>query len=104
MTEGAQRRKYSLRRRLLLRRLPLLAIIGVGAYEHPAARIVGHDFVEERFRRAAEFAMRVELGALERMVLEIERDHSGVGRDRVDAFLASRTEQLQRGAIVEFRV
>ena len=46
----------------------------------------------------------VELGALERMVLEVERHHAGVGRDRVDALLAARAEQLQRGAIVELRV
>ena len=38
------------------------------------------------------------------MILEIERHHLGVGRDRVDALLAAGAEQLQRRAIVHLRI
>ena len=47
---------------------------------------------------------RVEFGALERMILEVERDDSRVGRDRVDPLLAAGAEQLQRRAIVELGI
>src|SRR5215475_12952418 len=66
-------------------RLTGLAIVGVRADEHAAAGIVGHDLVEIGVLGAAECAGRIEAVARERMILEVERHHLGVGRDRIDA-------------------
>ena len=70
----------------------------------PPALVVGHDLVEIGVGRAAELAGRVELGALEGVILEIERDDARIGRDRVDALLAPGAEELQRRAIVELGI
>src|SRR4030088_2325434 len=80
--------------------LARLAIISVGTDEHPAALIVGDDLVEIGITGAAQRAGRVETVARERVILEIERYHVGVRRDRVDALLAAGAEQLQRRTIV----
>src|ERR1700753_2544928 len=69
--------------------LPGLAIIGVGADEHPAALVVGDNFVEIGIGGAAQRARRVEAVARERMVLEIQRHHRGMRRDRIDPLLAA---------------
>ena len=45
-----------------------------------------------------------QLCSVEGMVLEIEAAHARIGRDRIDALLAARAEQLQRRTIVEFRI
>src|SRR5690606_30857907 len=74
--------------------LTLGAVIGVGAHEHVPAPVVGDDLVEVAFARAAESADLVPALHLERMVLEVEALDPGVGRDRVDALLAPRPEQL----------
>src|SRR4051795_7553397 len=80
--------------------LARLAIIGVGTDEHPAALVVSDDHVEIGIAGAAQRAGRVEPVARERVILEIERYHISVRRDRVDALFAASAEQLQRGAIV----
>src|SRR6202166_5394161 len=84
--------------------LAALAIIGVGTDEHPAALVVGDDFVEIGIICRAKRARRVEAVARERMVLEVERHHLGVRRDRIDPLLAPGAEQLQRRTIVHLGV
>src|SRR5262249_23759614 len=88
----------------MARRLTTLAIVGIGANEHAAPRIIGDDLVEIGILGAAQRARRVEAIARERMVLEIERYHLGVRRNRIDALLAAGTEQLQRRTIVHLRI
>src|SRR5262245_25641320 len=70
-------------------RLAALAIISVGADKHAAAGIVRDDLVEIGVLGAAQRARRIEAIARKRMILEVERHHLGVGRDRVDALLAA---------------
>src|SRR5215475_5778463 len=84
--------------------LPRLAIISVGADEHPAAGIVGHDLVEIGVLGAAQRTGRIEAVAREWMVLEIERHHLRVRRNGINALFAARPEQLQRRAIVHLRI
>src|SRR4051812_41009068 len=81
-----------------------LAIVGVRTQEHAPAAVVGHDLVQEAFGGAAERANALVAIALERMVLEIERNYLGIRRDRVDALFPAGAEQLQRGAAVHFRI
>src|SRR5262245_44081238 len=78
----------------------MLAIVGIGADEHAATRIIGDDLVEIGILRSAERTRRVEAIALERMVLEIERHDFRVRRDRIDAFFAAGSKQLQRRTII----
>src|SRR6185312_13747909 len=84
----------------MARRLAGLAIIGIGTDEHPSAFVVGDDLVEIGIAGATQRARRIEPIARERMVLEIERHHVGVRRDRVDTLFTAGAEQLQRRAIV----
>src|ERR1700756_50379 len=81
-----------------------LAVIGVGTDEHPAAPVVGDDFVEVGISRAAQRAGRIEAVARERMILEVERHHRRMRRYRVDALLAAGAEQLQRRTIIHLRI
>src|SRR5262245_36696327 len=82
----------------------LLAIVGIRAHEHAAAAVVDDHLVEEAVGRPAQRAAPVVAVALERMILEIERDDAGMGRQRIDALLAARGEQLQRRTIVHLRI
>src|SRR5438128_2288812 len=84
--------------------LASLAIIGVGADEHAPALVVGHDLIEIGIFRGAQRARRVEAIGFEGMVLEVERHDLGIGRDRIDALLATGAEQLQRRAIVHLGI
>src|SRR4051794_438858 len=84
--------------------LTLLAIVGVGTDEHPPALVVSDDLVEIGIAGAAQRAGRIEPVARERVILEIERYHVSVRRDRIDALFAASAEQLQRGAIVHLRI
>src|ERR1700694_439977 len=84
--------------------LPGLAVVGVGADEHPAALVVGNYFVEIGIVRPAQRAWRVETVAREGMILEIERNNRSEQRNRIEAFLAAGAEQLQRRAIVHLRI
>src|SRR6202035_1628683 len=84
--------------------LPGLAVIGVGADEHPAALVVGEDFVEIGIIRPAQRTWRVEAVTREPMILEIERLDRCERRDRIDALLAAGAEQLQRRTIVHLRI
>src|SRR5580700_10015411 len=81
-----------------------LAVIRVGADEHPAALVVGDDLVEVGIIRPAQRAGRVEAVARERMILEVERLDLRERRDRIDALLAAGAEQLQRRTIVHLRI
>src|ERR1700759_1367663 len=81
-------------------RLAGLAEIRIRANEHPPALVVGDDLVEVRVIGAAQRAGRVMTVAVERMVLEIERHHRRVGRDRVDALFTAGAKQLQLRGIV----
>src|SRR3981189_1051590 len=80
--------------------LPAFAIIRVGTDIHPTALVVGDDLVEIVRLGAAQRAGRVDTIARERMVLEVERDHLRMRRNRIDALLAAGAEQLQRRTIV----
>src|SRR5262245_44159021 len=84
--------------------LTALAIVGVRTNEHPRALVVGHDLVEVGIVSAAERTRGIEAIRLERMILEIQRHHPGIRRDRIDALLAAGAEQLQRRAIVHFGI
>src|SRR5258708_29354533 len=77
-----------------------LAEIGVGADEHPAAFVVGDDFIEVGILRPAQRAGRVEEITRERMILEVERHHRSMRRYRKDSLFAPVTEQLHRRASV----
>src|SRR5262245_5836391 len=81
-----------------------LAIVGVGAHEHAPPAVVGDHLVEKALGRAAEGAGSVMAITLERVILEIERHHGGMGRDRVDALFAAGAEQLQGRAAVHLRI
>src|ERR1700704_4656260 len=81
-----------------------LAVIGVGADEHPATLVAGDDFIEVGIFGTAQRAWRVEAVARERMILEVERNHRRMGRDRIDALLTAGAEQLQRRTIVHLRI
>src|SRR5260370_42697350 len=81
-----------------------LAEIGVGADEHPAAFVVGDDFIEVGILRPAQCAGRVKAITRERMILEVERHYRGMRRDRIDAVLAAGAEQLQRWTIVHLPI
>src|SRR3954463_2591270 len=85
-------------------RLAGLAIVSVRADEHAPALVVGDDLVEIGIAGAAPRAWRVKAVARERVILEIERHHVGVRRDRVDPLFASGAEQLQRRTIVHLRI
>src|ERR1700675_3714103 len=101
---GSAMRALLVRRRALGAAMPLglpgLAIIGVGTDEHPPALVVGDDFVEIGIIRPAQRTGRVESVACEGVILEVERLHRGMGRNRIDALLAASAEQLQRRTIV----
>src|SRR3982074_2847242 len=84
--------------------LPGLAKISVGADEHPAALVVGDDFIEVGIIRPTQRARRVEAIARKWMILEVERHHRRMRRYRIDAFLAAGAEQLQRRAIIHLRI
>src|SRR5882724_6559806 len=84
--------------------LPGLAVVGVGADEHPPALVVGDDFVEVGLIGAAQRARRVEAVAREWMILEVERRHRCIGWNRIDALLAPGAEQLQRRTIVHLGI
>src|ERR1700686_5556384 len=77
-----------------------LAVVGVGTDEHPAASVVGDNFIEVGIFRATQRARRVEAVAREGMILEVERHHRCMGRNRIDALLAAGAEQLQRRTII----
>src|SRR6202166_2590598 len=81
-----------------------LAVIGVGADEHPAALIVGDDFIEVGIGRSAQRTWCIETVARERMILEVERHYRGKGRNRINPLLAAGAEQLQRRTIVHLRI
>src|SRR5262245_9631531 len=82
----------------------LLAIVGVRTNKDTSAAVVGDHFIEEAVRSPAEGAGAVGAVALEWMILEIERDHLRVRRDRIDALFSPGTEQLQSGAVIHFRI
>ena len=79
-------------------------MVGVGAHEHAAALVVGDDLVEKAVGRPTQRAGAGRPARLERVILEVERHHLGVGRDRVDALFAPGAEQLQRRAVVHLRI
>src|SRR6185312_17271156 len=90
-------RRLLLRSRTLAAAMPLrlaaLAIVGVGADEHPTAPIVGDDLVQIGILGAAQGAGRLKAIGAEWVILEIERHHRRVRRHGVDAFFASCPEQ-----------
>src|SRR5437660_1413320 len=75
---------------------PPFAMVRIRAHEHPAAFVVGDDLIEIGVGGAAQRAGLLGAARLERMILEIERHHASMGRDRVDTLLAAGAEQLQR--------
>src|ERR1700687_6289316 len=79
--------------------LTVLAVIGVGADEHPAALVVGNDFIEVRIFRPAQRAWRVEAVAREWMIFKIERHHRRIRRNRIDPLLAGGAEQMESRTI-----
>src|SRR5664279_3974809 len=80
-----------------------LAVIAVRADKHPAASVIGDDFIEVGNLRRTQRAWRVEPVAGERMILEIQRYHRCKGRNRIEALLAAGAVQLQRRTIVHLR-
>ena len=82
----------------------LLAKIGVGADEHLAAAVVEDHLVEIDLLCTAQRAGLVEGLDLEGMILEVEADDLGEGRDGVDALLAAGAEELQGRRPVHLRV
>ena len=82
----------------------VFAMVRVRADEHPPALVVEHHFVEIDPVCAAECAILLECLDLERVVLEIQADHFGMRRNRVDPFFTSGAEQLQRIGHVHFRI
>src|SRR5262249_48778598 len=79
---GARGRARSWRA-LFIRAATTFAIVGVGTHEHASAVIVGHHFVEETLRGAADCAAAVMAIALERVIVEIERHDRRVRRDGI---------------------
>ena len=71
-------------------------MIGVGADEHPPALVVENHFVEIDILRTAKGAGFIETLDIEGIVLEIQADDVGIGRNRIDALLAAGAEELQR--------
>ena len=84
--------------------LARVAVVGVGADEHPPAGIVGHHLVEVAGAAAAERAGGIGADRLEGMVLEIQAAHLGIGRHGVDALLPPGAEQLQGRHAVHLRI
>ena len=86
----------------------IFTVVGIGADEHPPTLVVENDLVEIDVLAAAERAGLVEMLNRERVILEIEAHHLGLGRHGINPLLAPGTEKLQRVrhvhfGIVEFR-
>ena len=70
-------------------RAAVLAVVRIGADEHPSALVVENDLVEIDILRGTQRTGLVEGLPLEGVILEVEAAHVGVRRDRVEALLAA---------------
>ncbi len=73
----------------MARGLALLAMICIGADEHPPAAVVEDHFVQIDVARGAHRAGLGEFLDVEGVVLKIEADHLRMRRDGIDALLAA---------------
>ncbi|VEB42152.1 Uncharacterised protein [Chromobacterium violaceum] len=81
-----------------------LAVVGVRADKHPAAGVVGDDFVQIAVMRTANRAALLPALDFERVVVEGQAFHLGVGRNRVQPLFAAGAEQQQGRVHVELGV